>query len=65
MIDAIDGSQEVKEEMIPCKTRSQKAIKQIFLGENSKNLCRVNRRIFINDSLDLEAEKNDLAEMLV
>ena len=64
MIDGLESSQEqAKEETIPSKTRSQKAIKQIF--NSAKNLCQVNRRIFLSDSLDIESEKNELADMLV
>ena len=33
--------------------------------QGSKNLCQYNRRIFLTDSLDVEDEKNDLADMLI
>ena len=35
------------------------------MSEKCKNLSQVNRRVFLSDSLDLEKEKNDLAEMLI
>ena len=33
--------------------------------QGSRNLCQYNRRIFLTDSLDVEDEKNDLADMLI